>query len=291
MRAYYTKTRPKTVINVSRIVTIHYYEFGPHFVFQGESHDFWELVYVDKGSVRIRRDREEITLRQGQIVFHRPNEFHSIKALDSSPNFFVLSFACSSPAMRFFERLRADLDKTLKVYLSSILKEAESTYIIPKNDPDLKKLERKPDAPLGSEQLIKTYLEQLLIFLLRSMNRAEAPVTFPQKTETENPLVNGILAWLAEHAEETVRIEDICYEFGCSRSFLSRIFREKTGQTLAGYATKLKIDRAKQLIRETDLNFAQISARLSFENPQYFSRVFKRCTSMTPTEFKNRAHV
>lgn len=291
MKAEYIKIKPKTVVNVSGIVTIHYYEFGPSFVFQGESHDFWEMVYVDKGRVQIRRDQEQIVLEQGQVVFHKPNEFHSVQALDSAPNLFVVSFSCRSEAMAYFEKYQTQLDRTLKSYVSAIIREAEQTYIIPKNDTELKKLERKENAPLGGEQLIKTYLEQLLLFLLRGMTRKEEPVLIPQKEAEKNPLVQAVLGYLAERVEETVRIEGVCQEFGYSRSYLSRVFQAETGQTLAACATRMKVAKAKQLIRESDMNFAQISARLSFENPQYFSRVFKRCTGMTPTEFKNRAHV
>jgi len=291
MNAIYTKTRPKTIVNISRIVTIHYYEFGPSFVFNGETHDFWEMVYVDKGSVQIRQEEETIVLKQGEVVFHRPNEFHSIKALNSSPNFFVVSFECDSSLMHYFERYHTQLDKTLKTYLSSIIIEAEKTYIIPKNDPGLKKLERKSDAPLGGEQLIKSYLEQLLIFLLRSITNDGDLASFPQRERDKNPLVGEIRKYMQERVEDTVRVQDICLEFGYSRSFLSKLFQTETGESLAEYFTGLKIDRAKQLIRETNLNFAQISARLSFDTPQYFSRVFKRRTGMTPSEFKNRAHI
>lgn len=291
MSSSYIKTRPKTVINVSRIITIHYDEYGPNFVYLGESHDFWELMYVDKGPVQIRTDAEEVVLNQGEIIFHRPNEFHSIKALGSALNFFVISFVCTSDAMVHFEKYHTQLNKTLKTFLSSIIKEAESTYLFLQNAPKAVKLERKDNAPIGSEQLIKMYLEQLLIFLLRDITRKGNVQIFPQKSEEKNPLVNAIRAFIADRTEENVRVEDICYEFGYSRSYLSRVFQEETGQTMAAYATSLKIERAKLLIRETNMNFAQISARLSFENPQYFSRVFRRCTGMTPTEFKNRANI
>ena len=286
----YYKTKPRTVIGISRIVTVHYYEYGPNFTFPGESHDFWEMVYVDKGSVEVLKDGEKIVLHQGEVVFHRPNEFHAIRALDSSPNFFVISFVCVSPVMRFFEGYRTKLDRTLKAYVSSIIREAEETYVIPKNDPGLLRLERREGAPFGGEQLIKTYLEQLLIFLLRA-SAGNGRGVYPQKENAQDPLTEALKQYLEIHAEETVRIGDLCDEFGYSRSFLSRRFLEKTGSTLGDYALACKIDRAKQLIRESRLNFAQISARLSFENPQYFSRVFKRRTGMTPTEFKNSAHV
>lgn len=291
MKSSYIKIRPKTLINISRIVTIHYYEFGPNFVFQGESHDFWEMVYVDKGKVQVRRDEEDMILKQGELLFHQPNEFHSIRSLDSSPNFFVISFSSASPAMAYFEKRRTQLDATLKPYLSSIIKEAEKTYIIPKNDPNLRKLHRKEDAPLGGEQLIQTYLEQLLIFLLRTITKEGSLVSFPKKGSQEDPLVAAIKQYLSQHITDTVRVEDICNEFDYSRSFLNKRFQNETGQSLASYFTALKIEEAKRLIRDSDLNFAQISERLSFDNPQYFSRVFKNRTGMTPTEFKKRAHI
>lgn len=290
MRSTYVKTKPRIVVNVSSIVTIHYFEFGPAFIYAGEQHNFWEMVYVDKGSVLVKRDAETLTLKQGEILFHEPNEFHSIRSLDSSPNFFVISFNSVSPAMARFVKYQTYLNKTLKTYLSSIIKEAEKTYVIPKNEPELKKLKLREDALIGGEQLIKTYLEQFLIFLIRSMITSATP-TFPQKDEVLDPLVESVRQYLIEHAEKNVRIEDLCIEFGYSRSYLSRRFQEKTGQALASYAMQLKIDEAKRLIRETDLNLAQISAHLSFETPQYFSRVFKRKTGMTPTEFKKRAHI
>lgn len=291
MKSSYIKIRPKTLINISRIVTIHYYEFGPNFVFQGESHDFWEMVYVDKGKVQVRRDEEDLILKQGELLFHQPNEFHSIRSLDSSPNFFVISFSSASPAMAYFEKRRTQLDATLKPYLSSIIKEAEKTYNIPKNDPNLRKLHRKEDAPLGGEQLIQTYLEQLLIFLLRTVTKEGSLVSFPKKGSQEDPLVSAIKQYLAQHITDTVRVEDICNEFDYSRSYLTKRFRSETGQALAAYFIALKVEEAKRLIRESDLNFAQISERLSFDNPQYFSRVFKKHTGMTPTEFRNRAHI
>ena len=286
----YIKTKPKAIFNVASIVTIHYYEFGPAFSFKGEQHDFWEIVYIDKGRVQIQRDTETLILKQGEILFHSPNEFHSIRALDSAPNIFVISFNCTSSAMSYFVRYQTSLDATLKTYLSSIIKEAEKTYIIPHNNPDLKKLKRKSDGLIGGEQLIKTYLEQFLIFLLRSMINTPAS-SLPQKASQEDPLVNQIKEYLLLHVDKTIRVGDLCREFDYSRSYLSSHFYRHTGQTIMEYSTNLKMNEAKRLIRETDLNITQVSAKLSFDNPQYFSRVFKRKTGMTPTEFKNRAHI
>ncbi len=287
MKATYIKTRIQTVINISRIVTIHYYEFDRNFVFRGERHNFWEMVYVDKGKVEIKRDDDIITLSQGEIVFHAPDEFHSIRALDSSPNFFVISFVCDSPAMQYFERYKTLLGKSLRPFIASIIKESENAYDIPKNNPNLKKLIKKESCPVGAEQLIKTYLEQFLIFLVRDITRRGENDIFPSKESMENHLVTEIKAYLNSQTERTVRVDDICRKFGYSKSYLSRVFHQMSGKTLASYAVDLKIARAKNLIRDGNLNFTQISELLAFDNPQYFSRVFKRLTGMSPSEFKH----
>ena len=286
MKSTYIKTALQSLVNISKIVTIHYYEFDKNFVFNGERHDFWEMVYIDTGRVQVRRDDEELTLSQGEIIFHRPNEFHSIRALDSSPNFFVVSFVCNSPAMAYFEKYQTHLDKTLKPFISSVIREAESTFVIPKNDPHLKRLEKKEDASIGGEQLIKSYLEELLIHLMRNATQKSEANLFPSKESMESHFVLKAKSFIEENTEKPFRVNDLCAILGCSKSYLSRLFREQTGYTLASYSVKCKIKRAKELIREDNLNFSQISDALSFDNPQYFSRVFKRVTRMTPTEFK-----
>lgn len=156
MKVTYVKTQLQNVVNISKIVTVHYYEFDKNFVFNGESHDFWEMVYIDKGRVQVRNDEEELVLSQGEIIFHRPNEFHSIKALHSAPNFFVVSFVCTSPLMIYLEKYHTILNKTLHGFISSVIKEAENTYLIPKNDPALKQLIKKENARTIDKNLFGT---------------------------------------------------------------------------------------------------------------------------------------
>lgn len=289
MKKDYIKTRPKTLVDITKIVTIHYYQVGSDFVFEGEQHDFWEMVYVDKGSVAVTRDGEEIILPQGRVIFHQPNEFHTIRSYQSAPDFFVISFVSASLSMECFRHFCAPLEKAHKNLLGFIIQEAEDSYHIPKNDPGLRQLRRRKNAPLGSEQLIKNYMEQLLIYLLRSQDPSGSRTPVLPNVE-EQPLVSAIREYIAARCEESITVEEICQAFGYSKSFLSRLFKAHTGCSLAAFATRKKMERAKELLQADQLNITQISARLSFDNPQYFARVFKRECRMTPTEWKRLAH-
>ena len=75
----WVKVPLKNIISVTRVVTLLCYDLSPKFYTSGESHDFWELVYVDRGELEIRAGDDLRHLKQGEIAFHQPNEFHSVR--------------------------------------------------------------------------------------------------------------------------------------------------------------------------------------------------------------------
>jgi len=291
MNSTYVRTKLSNIINVTEIVTIHYYEFDNTFEFVGEKHNFWEIVYVDSGSVEIVRDGETVVLKQGEIIFHRPNEFHTIKSYNSSPNVFVISFVCKSSAMSCFGKFKSILDKSLKPFISSIINEAEETFVIPKNDTSLKKLIKKDESEIGGEQLIKTYLEQFLIILMREISGKNKITIFPSRESMETHLATEIKEFLKEKVRERLKMEEVCFKFGYSKTYISRLFKEQCSVSLMTYYNLQKIEYAKKLIRERQYSVTQISNLLSFDSPQYFARVFKRVTQMTPSEFANSLEI
>ena len=286
MQVEFSKTRINYTVNISKIITVHYYEFDENFTFNGERHDFWEMVYVDKGKIQIKSEEKTLVLGQEEIIFHKPNEFHAVKAYESSPNFFVITFDCHSPAMKTFFNFHTRLNKNLKPIIASIIAEAEKTYVIPKNDVHFTKLVRKNTAPIGGEQLVKTYLEQLFILLLREILNKSKAVVFPTEETMKNHLAESVKNYITDNVCNSFSLADICNRFGYGKSYLCKTFQNYTGQGVCQFVNREKIDYAKRLIRDGKMNFSEISDHLSFDNPQYFSRVFKRITGMSPTEFK-----
>ncbi len=291
MQTKYLHTKPSSFINIPEIVTIHYYEFDSSFAFSGEKHNFWEMVYVDSGAVEITRNNEPVILRQGEIIFHEPNEFHTIKSYRSAPNVFVISFVCKSSAMSIFRKFKAMLGKDLKPFIASIISEAESTYTIPKNDTNLVKLKIKDGAPIGGEQLIKTYLEQFLIILTREISDKNKISVFPSRESLETHLATDIKSYIKSNITKKLKVEDICHNFGYSKTYLSQLFKAQCSISLMEYYNRQKIEYAKRLIREKNHTISQISDILSFDNPQYFSRVFRRTTGLSPSEFANSLEI
>ncbi len=286
MKLNYVKHKITNLISINKIVTIHYYELDKNFYFDGESHNFWEMVFIDSGSVEIKSNNNTYHLTQGDIIFHKPNEFHTLKAdRNSASNVFVISFVCSSEAMNFFKGKTMCVPSKLKKYICTLIEEYSQTFN-PMSVEDTK-LELREDSPIGGQQMIRTHLEQFLIMLIRNEDTNHNSRMFMSKESMENHLVSQMMSQIEERVYEKISVEHVCKMFNYSRTYLSKIFKSYSGYTILEYILMNKIRVAKKLIREGNYNFTQISELLAFDNPHYFSRVFKRITNMTPKDYKN----
>lgn len=291
MRNYF-QHKLYNLISVNKIITIHYFEFEKSFKSKGESHDFWELVYAEKESVLCTADGNQVRLNEGEILFHKPNEFHTLSANEkNAPNVIILSFVCKSEAIKFFENKKFALSPQMVKFIYSILDEGRKTFNIPYSDPNLKKMKLLPQPTLGGEQLIKNYLEIFLINLLREQTETEqGNATFLPWKELSTKPIDDVTAILKENVYSSLSIDEICSKTAYSKSYLFRIFKAKTGKTIMAYFIELKINQAKQLLRENELSVREISEKLAFNSPDYFTKTFKRITGFTPLAYKKRSN-
>ncbi len=274
----------RKIIDVKSIVTILYYELSKDFDYAGESHDFWEMVYVDKGEIVATSDGVRHIVPQGSAIFHKPNEFHRLAANGTiAPNVFIITFVCTSRDMQFFNEKITEIPTKLRGYIADIIDER---HIIRSDPPGTDTVNGRA-VGIASEQMVKLYLEQFLILLLRGEETAKPDRFSAEREDWDNQLVNDMIHYLQEHIYQELSVSDLCRRFCYSKTQLSKVFKEATGSTIMDYYTRLKIKEAKDMIREGDLNFSQIAVQLSFDNPQYFSRTFKRIAGMTPKEYKN----
>ncbi len=274
----------RKIIDVKSIVTILYYELSKDFDYAGESHDFWEMVYVDKGEIVATSDGVRHIVPQGSAIFHKPNEFHRLAANGTiAPNVFIITFVCTSRDMQFFNEKITEIPTKLRSYIADIIDER---HIIRSDPPGTDTVNGRA-VGIASEQMVKLYLEQFLILLLRGEEAAKPGRFSAEREDWDNQLVNDMIHYLQEHIYQELSVSDLCRRFCYSKTQLSKVFKEATGSTIMDYYTRLKIKEAKYMIREGNLNFSQIAVQLSFDNPQYFSRTFKRIAGMTPKEYKN----
>lgn len=291
MKQAYYQYKIENLLTVSKIVTVHYFEFEKDFKWYEESHDFWELVYADKESVICSREGEETELNEGEIIFHKPNEKHSLRANGkTAPNVFIVSFVCKSQSVGFFEGKKLTLDKDLKSFIYMIIEESKRVFDLPYSNPELKKMPLLNQPALGGLQMLKNLLEILLVRLMRSVNENADGNVFLMKEDYDGYIANRIIEILQDKVYQTFKIDDLQEILNYHKSYLFREFKASTGQTIMGYFIKLKISHAKKLLRETGLSITEVSEKLAFDTPNYFSKTFKRITGYTPIQYK-KLHV
>lgn len=287
MNQQYTKTVLHRDFFVDALITVHYFEYNKTYRFDGEAHPFWELLYVDKGAVNVTADGVARHLEQGDLIFHKPNEFHSVFADGIvAPNLVVISFDCSTPAMSRFDGTVLKAGEAERTLLARIINEAKGAFLPPLGDPTTTMLHPNDDAPFGSQQMIALMMEQLLITLLRRDNGDSfSRIASSIKSRSDNDLVDRIIDFMQENLFGNLTFADVCRFSAQSATNLKTIFKSVTGDGVMSYYRTLKINEAKRMLREGDGNITQIADRLGYNSVHYFSRYFKRVTGMTPSEY------
>ena len=281
----YIKIPLKNIVTIQKIVSLIHNEFSPTYQTNGEAHDFWEIVYVDRGELYLLGGEQEHLVKQGEIIFHQPNEFHRVRCDGiHSASVFIVSFDCRSPAMRFFREKVMEVPRELRPILQMLTEECIQSFHI-----SALPLRQTEKPPLGGQQLIRNYLECFLIRLMRFASDQENSQEsfFPSQEHLESSLAEDIETYLKAHLCERVTLEDLCREFHFGTSTLCNVFRKRTGKPILRYFLELKIEEAQRLLYEDRRTITEISEHLGFENPQYFSRIFRQYAGVCPREFRS----
>lgn len=94
--------------------------------------------------------------------------------------------------------------------------------------------------------------------------------------------------YISRHYREKLYLEDAAGKIGISPYYLSRRFRKDTGTTFQEYLTRVRIDRASNMLKYSELTLAQIAEYVNFPSQSYFGRVFREHMHMTPRQYRDR---
>ncbi len=274
------------LLNVQKIVTVHYQALEKNYLSVEEEHDFWEINYADKEDIFVCMDDEKVELKQGEIIFIKPNQPHFVECEDKEPNLFIISFTCRSESMNFFRDKKLAVPENYRYLLQNIMSEADGTFDLPEFDPNLNKLKLRENPNLGGEQIIKNSLETLLIYLLRSAQKhSTAQEFFVSKIADSSELEDEIVRILRGSVYGKFSLKELSAALHYGTTRLCTFFREKTGKSIYQTYLKLKLDEAKKLIRKNK-SFSEISDSLCFDSISTFTFVFKKHVGMTPSEYR-----
>ncbi|KOF57984.1 AraC family transcriptional regulator [Clostridium sp. DMHC 10] len=247
-------------------------------------HEHIQFFYFTEGKALLRCGSKKIEAFANDIVIINSTELHSIENSCVNLKYYViridLSFLFSnqidSCQIKFmtplannvilFENLIRNDTEFLK-YINEIIKEYFSKEI-------------------GFELSIKGCTFKLIALLLRNyIARIYTPKELNSKI-IKLKQFSEALNYIENSYTKQITLDELATLSHISTYHFCRLFKESTGQTVIEYINNLRIKKAKVLLKESNLNMTEIALSCGFNDANYFSRIFKKNTNMTPSEIR-----
>jgi len=140
-----------------------------------------------------------------------------------------------------------------------------------------------------SQLIIENLLKQIIMDVYRSYVKSNNKlIQFPRKEEAAESVLYKVINYIDNHIFDIMTISEIAREIGYSPSYISHLFREKTGITTQHYLINKKIEKSIEMMHEGESHITKIASLLNYETLQSFSRAFKNVTGVSPSEYVKR---
>ena len=263
---------------VSGIYTVFHRDIGLTSPTRVDVHDFPEIFYVRRGVSHTLVDGVEYEISAGQIIVYAPNSPH-VGARPSDVSVSIVSFDADHAALAPLYNRPITLTSMQKKMLSSVIDDGCRCFAPRDSVSEERGMILRADADGYLIQRMKRGLELFLVELLAAVAGSRKGSDIP-KDYTE------VLSYLESNICSRLTVAEIARATNMSISKLKYLFRDVSGGGVIDAFNNMKIDRAKRLISEGKHNFTEISDMLAFSSLHYFSRLFKRVTGVSPSEYK-----
>ncbi len=141
---------------------------------------------------------------------------------------------------------------------------------------------------LSALEMLAEYLGQTY-HLLRSA-QPHSDTIGRYHNSSEDTILAHALEYIRIHCKNRITVTELSKFCHCSDSYLSRIFKRRTGVNINVYVNKVRTELAKGPLCSSNESIAEIAASVGFDDPNYFSRVFSQVIGVSPTEYRRRFH-
>ncbi len=250
-------------------------------LYPGEIHDFWEMMYCIKGCAIVCAGEELFELSCGQVIFFKPMQFHSFRVEESNSEFFITSFDlnkvfCESLPDKVFKS-NFDSTKIMNDIISYLTYVASISNMEKCNQEICLALEKLP----YSMNVAINLIENFIAFLL---NGSDSTLQIVKTNDAK--IYSSALAMIDDNIGQKITVKELAKACNVGQTYLKALFKKYNGLGIHEYILKIKITLAKQMLAEGK-TVNEIYEELGFTSQSYMSTFFKRETGMSPTKYKN----
>ncbi len=137
---------------------------------------------------------------------------------------------------------------------------------------DLKNIESRGEA--------KNYIHRYLLGIFKEIEEQNANKT--------TALLDKAVDYINSHYDEGITLDDVAYEVGFSTYYFGKIFKKTYKVSFAEYLANIRVEKAKELLEDPQLSIKDITYRVGYMDPNYFTRIFKKSVGITPSEYRSK---
>ena len=276
---------PANIVQNQLIIDRFYSFFEVHrafgFHFPGETHDFWECVYILNGSIMVSGDDRVYTLNRGEIIFHKPMELHKYYVESpSGADLLIFSFSLEGSLSYALKNKVFLLSESQQTLMSTLLNYIRCNYAnVPASENRMREhqyLFAFQTTPTYA-QMLTTYLYQLFLSLTGEGVVADV------STSPEAKLFQKAVGYMNDHLYKQLGISDIAAFCNTSEATLKRLFSRFAGMGVHRYFLTLKMQAATDLLKQGN-SVTETAEKLGFSSQAYFSATYKRETGLNPSQ-------
>ena len=263
-------------IRISEILGYYYSIRNAGYHFKGEKHNYFELTYVDRGTLFTTVEGKRYELKEKELMIYGPGQFHTQDIPEGC--------SCSYVTIIFdMETVVYDEESThYELLLNKVFGYDKKIYTLIKTFVT----ESTSQIPYMNS-LMLCLLQETIIRLLQSEfigKKNDRPVTGARQ-HYQDELLEKILAYIDETIYEPLSIAELCQKFSMSRSSLQILFKENMDISPKKYINEMKLEKSLQMICENKYTISEIALMLGFNSIHYFSRAFTQKYHMAPSEY------
>lgn len=278
------KHRLPICIAVTALVTIYHKISMYRRMPRPEAHDFPELFYIREcsGEHRLLLDDQPYTLTKGQLLIYPPNAVHALLS-ESNAVVDIISFETDADLSCLFGKvitLNAKQEQSFTELMSAGIRLFQDAPL-PEQQKGMALNQR---ANAYALQKFKNELELFLLDLWLSQSELAATAVSNRILSQEEQF-DRLTDYMKRNIDKPLSLSELSQVFSFSVAKIQSLFYKFAGCAPMQYFLLLKLNAAKELMYTTSLNHTQIAQRLGFSSVSYFSKLFKKKTGMTPTEY------
>lgn len=272
---------------------ITYNDFNPTILFASKQkmmtediyhdHDFAEITYILSGKGRYLVEGNEYDVEAGDIIMCNPGVKH--KNIMVNPKEPTVEFFTGFTDFHFKNMPPNQIvlkENSYRMHTSSQVKQELSKHcyeMIAENEAD----------KVGKYFMLKAHLIQMLLLIIREITEDEATIQKSYHFESYNKsyVVKKIINYLNENYESKISLDKIARNMYLSPVYISKIFKEETGESPINYLIHIRLEKAKDILSSSETgSIKHIANSVGYEDVYHFSKLFKKYYGSSPLYYK-----